>query len=109
VFLRLRGLDDPSLDLPGVLGVLWGLPVAPRMLLSDSQWRAEHVLAAWIAVEHARLTGAADSRTTTGYVNQVVDNSRLLSGGNPRLHLNLLRSQVHWLRGLPVGASVGLR
>jgi hypothetical protein len=75
----------------------------PRLLLSDSQWRTEHILAAWISVEHARLSDAADSRATARYAADVVDRSRLLSGTNPRLHLNLLRGQLRWLKGLKPG------
>lgn len=75
----------------------------PRRLLSDSQWRTEHILAAWIAVEHIRIAAPADSRVTARYVSQVVDNSRLLAGSNARLHLNLLRSQLRWLKSLRPG------
>jgi hypothetical protein len=82
-----------------------GLPGPPRLVLTDGQWRTEHILLAWLAREHRRVVEPADSRVTTDYVNRVADNSRLLSGGNPRLHLNLLRHMVRRLRSLPVGSD----
>jgi hypothetical protein len=101
--------DDPYLPLPeasgGVLGPADG--TAPRLLLSDEQHRRECVLAAAIAIEFIRVVAPSDSRTTARYAATTVDNSRALCAGSPRLHLSLLRRQLKWLRGLPVGASVG--
>jgi hypothetical protein len=76
---------------------------SPRLVFTDQQYQRECVLAYAMAVEHIRVAEPADAGVTTRYVNQVVDNSRLLSGGNARLHLNLLRSQVRWLKSLKLG------
>jgi hypothetical protein len=77
----------------------------PRLLLSDEEWRLEHVLAYAMALEFGRVAVRASHTAAARYVSQVVDNSRALCAGSPRLHLNLLRSQVRWLRDLPVGSG----
>jgi len=72
-----------------------------RLVLSDVDRTREAILAARIAVEHARVVGAVDSRATARYAAQVVDNSRRLAGGDASLHLRLLREHTAWLRSLP--------
>ena len=99
------GADDPYPPgfeaSEGVLAAAGG--TAPRLLLSDDQCHKEAVLAAAIAIEFIRLVAPADPRTTAKYAATTVDNSRLLAGGNSKLHLNLLRGQLRWLRGLKPG------
>jgi hypothetical protein len=98
---------DPFLSLPAsetsesVLAPAEG--TAPHLLLSDEQCHKEAVLAAAIALEFIRLVAPTDPRTTARYAATTVDNSRLLAGGNSKLHLNLLRGQLRWLRGLKPG------
>jgi hypothetical protein len=77
----------------------------PGLVLSPAERTREALLAAGIAVEHARVVGPVDSRVTAGYAARTVDNSRLLCGGDAALHLNLLHSHVVWLRGLPAGCG----
>lgn len=77
------------------------------LVLSPAEHTREALMASSIAVEYIRVATPADSRVTAKYAATVVDNSRLLAGGNPRLHLNLLRGHVAWLRSLPTG--LGLR
>jgi hypothetical protein len=74
-----------------------------RLLLTDEQWRLEHLLAAAVALEFIRVVAPSDPRTTAKYAATTVDNSRLLAVGNPKLHLSLLRGQLKWLRGLKHG------
>jgi hypothetical protein len=76
---------------------------AGRMVLTEGQHRTEATLLAWMAIEFIRVVEPADSGVTTGYVNQVADNARLLSGANARLYMSLLRSQLKWVRRLPSG------
>ena len=64
----------------------------------------EAMLAASFAIEYARLVPLADGRAAARYSSTVVDNSRLLSGGNPQRHASLLRHQLRWLRSLPIGS-----
>src|SRR5688500_9141628 len=74
---------------------------SPRLLLSDADRTREAMLAARIAVEHARVVGPVDSRATGKYASEVVGRSRLFAGSDVRLHMRLLREHVAWLRGLP--------
>ena len=74
-----------------------------RMVLSDREWQTEHILLAWAAVEHVRVVEPDSAAATTDYVNGLADNARLLAGGNARLYVTLLRSQLKWLRRLPSG------
>jgi hypothetical protein len=85
---------------------------APGLVLSGAERTREALLASAIAVEFIRVMAASDSehpsdsRVTARYVSQVVDNSRALCGGNPRLHLSLLVSHRDWMRGLPTGGGL---
>ena len=88
----------------GVLGAAEG--AAPHLVLSGAERTREALLASAIAVEHARVSGAVDSRITAAYASGVVDNSRRLAGCDARLHLSLLVSHRDWLQTLPAG---GLR
>jgi hypothetical protein len=99
------GDQDLLLSRSEASGGVVGLPVPPRMLLTDGQWRTEHTLLALLAVEHIRVVEPADSGATTSYVNGVADNARLLAGANGRLYVTLLRSQLKWLRRLPSGVG----
>jgi hypothetical protein len=78
---------------------------SPHLALTDYQRTTEGLLAAYVAVEFGRITGSVDARQAAGYAAQVTDNSRLLAGSSARSHLALLRGQVEWLRGLPVGSG----
>jgi hypothetical protein len=78
---------------------------SPRLLLSDVVRVREALLTSRIAVEHLRIAAPSDSRATANYAARVVDNSRLLAGGDASLHLNLLGSHVKWLRSLPTGSG----
>jgi hypothetical protein len=103
---------DPFLTLPASetsegrtgfpAGVFGG---SPSLVLSGAERTREALLAAWIAVEHARVVGPVDSRVTARYASRVVDNSRALCGGNSRLHLSLLASHRDWMRSLPTGCG----
>jgi hypothetical protein len=73
------------------------------LVLSDDQRQLEAMIAAALAVEHARLVPLGDARAAAGYAAMVVDNSRVLAAGNARVHLNLLRSQLRWARSLKPG------
>ena len=73
---------------------------SPRLLLSDANRTREAMLAARIAVEHARVVGPVDSRATARYAAQVVDNSRRLAG-DASVHMRLLRQHAAWLHSLP--------
>lgn len=73
----------------------------PGLVLSPAERTREALLAAGIAVEHARIVGPVDSRRTAAYAASVADNSRRLAGGDVELHLRLLAAHVVWLRGLP--------
>src|SRR5687768_842973 len=76
-----------------------------RLLLSDVDRTREALLASRIAVEHIRIVAPPNPSVTAAYAVQVVDNSRLLAGGDASLHLNLLGSHVKWLRSLPTGSG----
>jgi hypothetical protein len=73
------------------------------LVLSPQQRTHEALTAAAISLEYGRIVGAADARRAAGYAAQVVDNSRKLNAGNPRLHLKLLVAHCNWLRTLPEG------
>ena len=72
---------------------------SPGLVLSGAERTREALLAAWIAVEHARVVGPVDSRTTARYAARVVDNSRRLAAGDAVLHLSLFAGA----RGLAAG------
>jgi hypothetical protein len=97
--------DDPSGEF-GAFTPMLGVGndrKSARLLLSDADRTREALLASRIAVEHIRVVQPSDSRVTAKYAATVIDNSRLLAGGNPRLHLSLLGSHVKWLKSLPTG------
>jgi hypothetical protein len=84
---------------------------SPGLVLSGAERTREALLASAIAVEFIRVMALSDSehpsdyRVAARYTSHVVDNSRALCGGNPRLHLNLLVSHRDWMRGLPTGSG----
>ena len=55
-----------------------------RLLLSDSDRTRDALLASRIAVEHIRIVAPPNPSVTAAYAAQVVDNSRLLAGGDAR-------------------------
>jgi hypothetical protein len=82
----------------------WGRWRAPGpVLLSDEQRRTESLLAAAIAIEHARIVGADDARETAAYANAVLDNCRAQAADDLRRYLPLARKHLMWLRSLPAG------
>jgi hypothetical protein len=52
---------------------------APDLLLRPEERTREALTAAGIAVEHARVVGPSDSRSTAAYAASVIDNSRRLA------------------------------
>jgi hypothetical protein len=78
---------------------------SPHLELTDYQRTNEGLLAAYVAVEFGRVTGSVDARRAAAYAAQVTDNSRALATGSARSHMSLLRGQLRWLRGLPVGSG----
>jgi hypothetical protein len=79
--------------------------VVPRLVLSGAERTREALLAAAIAVEHARVAGPVSSRRTAAYAASVTDNSRRLAGCDAGLHLWLLHLHLVWMRGLPGGGG----
>jgi hypothetical protein len=80
-------------------------PKSTCLVLTADQAQLEALYASAVSLEYIRVRRPVDSRCAAAYAAQVVDNSRLLAGGDPRLHLNLMRSQIRWLRSLRVGSS----
>jgi hypothetical protein len=84
---------------------------SPGLVLTGVERTREALLASAIAAEFIRVmapsvsAAPSDSRVAACYVSQVVDNSRVLCGGNPRLHLNLLVSHRDWMRSLPTASG----
>jgi hypothetical protein len=94
---------SPSEASEGRTGLAGGVP--PGLVLSGAERTQEALTAAAISLEYGRIVGAVDARLAAKYASRVVDNSRVLCGGNPRLHLNLLVSHRDWMRGLPTGSG----
>jgi hypothetical protein len=83
---------------------------SPLLELNEAQRRQEHLYAAALAGEFGRIKFGrvyplASARIASRYASTVVDNSRALAAGNPRVHMGLLRGQLRWLRSLPMGSG----
>jgi hypothetical protein len=78
---------------------------SPIVELTEQERVMEHMIGAHLAAEYLRLRPLADARAAAAYAAQVTDNSRALATGSARSHMSLLRGQLRWLRGLPVGSG----
>jgi hypothetical protein len=105
-----RPSADPICAAPRPLGSV--LPPqrtpGPPFLLNELERRTEALLGAAIAIERARIVGAADARVTASYANAVLENCRSQAAEDVRRYLPLVRKHLLWLRSLPAGTPLTL-